>query len=136
VKLCVGSGLVTWDVVAGLGPVGDDVVYYYVAYAVGAVEGGQVGGVFADFGFGDALSGGDAGALLVVVGGGAEDEDAVDVDLVSVGKPGEGLEGAGVFHAADGVGAFAVGLVFDPVAGPLVHELAMPEGGGGEVVAA
>ena len=47
----------------------------------------------------------------------------MDVDLVGVGEPGEGLEGSGVFHTTDGVGAFAVGLVFDPVAGPLVHEL-------------
>ena len=46
------------------------------------------------------------------------------------------MQGAGVFHAADGVGGFAVGLVFDPVAGPLVEELAVPVGGGGEVVAA
>ena len=122
--------------VAGLGPVGDDVVDYDVADAVGAVEGGKVGAVLADFGFGEALGCGGTGTLLVEVGSGAENEDAVDVHLFCFGEPGEGLQGAGVFHAADDVGAVAVGLVFDPVASPLVEELAVPEGGGGEVVAA
>src|SRR5260370_1284009 len=56
--------------------------------------------------------------------------------VVSFGEPGEGLEGAGVFDAAEGVGAVAVGLVLDPVTGPLVEQLAVPEGGGGEIVAA
>ena len=88
----------------------------------------------ADFGLGETLGGGDADTMLVEVRCGAEDEDAIDVELVRFGKPGEGLKGAGVLHAADGVGAVAVGLVFDPVASPLVEELAVPEGGGGEVV--
>ena len=74
-----GSGLLYGDVVAGLGPVGDEVVDDDVADAVGGVERGQVGGVFGDLGFGEALGSGEAGALLVVVAGGAEDEDAVDV---------------------------------------------------------
>ena len=63
----------------------------------------------------------DTDALLVEVRGGAKDEDAVDVELVCLGEPCEGLQGAGVLHAADGVGAVAVGLIFDPVARPLVE---------------
>src|ERR1700733_10584383 len=131
-----GGCLCCGDVVAGLGPVGDESVDDDVAYAVGVVEGGKIGAVLEEFGLGEALGGRDAGALLVVVARGAENEDAVDVHFVGLGEPSEGLESAGVFHAADGVGAAAVGLVFDPVASPLVEELAVPEGGGGEVVAA
>ena len=108
------------DVVAGLGPVCDQVVDYDVAYSVGRIERGQVCAVLADFGFREALGRGDADTLLIEVRSGAEDEDAVDVELVCFCQPGEGLHRAGVFHAADGIGAVAVGLVFDPVAGPLV----------------
>ena len=122
--------------VPGLRPVGDEVVDYDVAYSVGGFKGGDVGGVFGDFGFGEGFGGGEAGALLVVVAGGAEYEDSVDVKFMGFGEPCEGLHCASVFHAADSVGGFAVGLVFDPVAGPLVHEFAVPEGGSGEVVSA
>ena len=54
---------------------------------------------------------------------------------MGVGEEGEGLEGAGILHAADGVGGLAGGHVFDPVLGPLLHEGAVPEGAGGEVAA-
>ncbi len=130
------SGLVGGDGFAGFRPVGNEVVDYEVAYAVGVFEGGDVGGVFGDLGGGEALGGGEVVGLLVVVAGGAEDEDAVEVDFSGFGEPGEGLEGSGVFHAADGVGSVAVSLVGEPVVGPLVHELAVPVGAGGEVVGA
>lgn len=130
-----GTPLFYGEVVSGLRPVGDKRVDDDVAYAVGVVESGEIGAVLANLGLREAFGCGDANALLIVVGGGAEDEYAVDVELVGIGEPGEGLHGAGVFHAADGVGAATVGLVFDPVACPLVEDFAVPEGCGGEIVA-
>src|ERR1700678_131386 len=123
------------DMVLGLGPVDDEVVDDDVADAVCGVERRQVGAVLAHLGLGEALGGGGADALLVEVRRSAQDEDAVDVDFVRVGEPGKGLEGSGVFHATDGVGSVSVSLIFDPVACPLVKQLAMPEGGGREIVA-
>src|SRR3981189_1872427 len=105
------STLFYGEVVAGLGPVGDQAVDDDVADAVGVVECGQVGAVLADFGFGEAFGLGGADALLIEVRGGAEDEDAVDVEFVCLREPGEGLQGAGVLHAADGAGAVAGGLL-------------------------
>ncbi len=104
------------DVVARLGPVGYEAVDDDVADAVGIVERGQVRAVLANLGLGETLGSRGADTRLVEVRCGSEDEHAIDVELVRFGKPGEGLKGARVLHAADGVGAVAVGLVLDPVA--------------------
>src|SRR5271170_1502307 len=71
-----------WDVIAGLGPVGDEAVDNDVTDAVSVIQRGKVGAVLADLGLGEAFCGVGSDALLVVVRRGAEDEDAVDVELV------------------------------------------------------
>ena len=74
-----------WAVISDLRPVGDQVVDDEMAYAIGRVERGEIGAVLEDLGLGEAFCCGDTGALLVVVGRGAEDEDTVDVDFFCFG---------------------------------------------------
>ena len=120
--------------VTGGGPVLFEVGGYGVGYAVGGFEGGEVGGVLADALSGEALGGSESAGGLVVVGDGAEDEDAVEVGFTRQGEVVEGLEGAGVFHSGGDEGSLTFGEVVDPVGGPSIEELAMPEGGGGDFV--
>ena len=86
-RLQTASFLFYGEVVASLGPVGDERVDDHVADTVGGVERGQIGAVLANFSFRDAFCGGDADALLVVVGCGAQNEDAIDVELACFGQP-------------------------------------------------
>ena len=55
---------ILWDVVAILGPVGDEVVDDDVTDAISAVERGKVGAVLSDFGLGEAFCGSGADALV------------------------------------------------------------------------
>ena len=107
-----------------------------MADAPGVLKGGQIGGVRGYFGFSEAFGGGDARALLVEVGGGADDENAVEVDAAGIREEAKGLQDTVIFHGGEGVGGEAFGLVVDPGAGSLAEEFAMPESGGGELVAA
>src|SRR6266851_3123797 len=121
--------------VASLGPVGDQAVHNNMPDTIGVVERRHVSAVLGDLGLGKALSHSQSNALLIVVRGSTQNQHTVDVDLMCTRKPSQRLQRSGVFHAADRIGTLAVRLVLDPVASPLAHQLAMPEGAGREVIA-
>ena len=75
--------------IAGLGPVRDQAVDDDMADAIGGIERRKIRAVLADFRFGEAFGCSDTDGLLVVVGGCAKDKDAIDVELIRVGEPGE-----------------------------------------------
>src|SRR6266702_1457364 len=121
--------------IASLGPVGDQLVHNDMPDTIGVVERRHVSAVLGDLGLGKALSRSQSNALLIVVRGSTQNQHTVDVDLMCTRKPSQRLQRSRVFHAADSISTLAVRLVLDPVAGPLVHQLAMPEGTGREVIA-
>src|SRR5260370_7515544 len=116
-------------------PVGDQAVHNNMPDTIGVVERWHVSAVLGDLGLGKALSRSQSSALLIVVRGSTQNQHTVDVDLMCPRKPGQRLQRSGIFHTAHRVSALAVGLVLDPVACPLAHQLAMPEGAGREVIA-
>ncbi len=114
----------------------DDIVDYDVAYAVGAVEGGKISAVLRTLvsaRLSAAVAPGRCWSKLEAV---RRIRTRLMSTFFALASQVRDCMVPGVFHAADGVGAVAVGLVFDPVASPLAEELAVPEGGCGEVVTA
>ena len=47
---CSAWMIILWDVVAGLGPVGNEIIDYDVADPVGRIECWKIGTILADFG--------------------------------------------------------------------------------------
>src|SRR5260370_20529041 len=121
--------------VASPAPVGHQAIHDKMPDTIGVVERWHVSAVLGDLGLGKALSRSQSSALLIVVRGSTQNQHTVDVDLMCPRKPGQRLQRSGIFHTAHRVSALAVGLVLDPVACPLAHQLAMPEGAGREVIA-
>ncbi len=116
-------------------PVCQQIVNHSVAHGVGGFERGQVSAVGSDALVGQALGGGHAAWLLVVVAHRAQDEDALPVDAAGLREEFERLEGAGVLHRRGGELAFPAGEVANPLRGPGVGEFAVPVGGGRDFVA-
>jgi hypothetical protein len=96
-------------------------VHDSAADRVGGLERWQIGGVMADVLAAEALGGGDAGWLQGEVGGGAQDEHALDIGAAGAGEVGQGAERAGVLHRGGHEVAAALGVVGDPVVGPFVE---------------
>src|SRR5713101_5343085 len=120
---------------ASLGPVGDQAVHNNMPDTIGVVERRHVSAVLGDLGLGKALSRSQSNTLLIVVRGSTQHQNAIDVDPMCARKPGQRLQRSSVLHTADSISTLAVRLVLDPVASPLVHQLAMPEGTRREVIA-
>jgi hypothetical protein len=117
--------------VAVVGPVfeegGDD----EAADAVVGFEGGEVARGVGEV-IEEVFSGVDAGGRDGEVAGGAEDEEALVVDVAEAGELGHGEAEGLVFAIGHDEGAGAVGVEADPILGPVVHDGAGPEAVGAE----
>src|SRR3569833_2047890 len=99
-----------------------------VADAASGLERGQVGAVGADALMSEALRSGHPSGLLVVVADAPQNENASPVYAARVGEESKRLQRAGVFHTGGGELSLAFSKVADPLVGPCVVELPMPEG--------
>lgn len=113
---------------------GKQIVHDDVADGVGGFERTQVTLVPGDALGGDALLGGHAAGLAVVIAYGAEGDHAMTVDAAGVRQVLKRLERAAIFYGCCDKLTLAAGEAGQPPDGPGVEELAAPVARGGQFI--